>query len=147
VYIKVGYGLEGALPDALCHTIIENEITPRFRAGDFAGGLGAATAAIIAATKGEYRGTGRTNTDAQGGSGPIVFGVFIFIVILISIINRMRPGRNTTFGRRRSLYDNTTTGFWGGFGGGSGGGWSSGGGGGFSGGGGSFGGGGSGGSW
>jgi uncharacterized protein len=143
VYIQVGYGLEGALPDALCHTIIENEITPRFRAGDFAGGLDAATAAIIAATKGEYRGTGQTNADAQGGGGTIVFGVFIFIVILISILNRMRPAQNTTFGRRRSLYDNTTPGFWGGFGGGG----SSGGGGGFSGGGGSFGGGGSGGSW
>jgi len=144
VYIQVGYGLEGALPDALCHQIIENEIKPRFRAGDFAGGLDAATNAIIAATKGEYKGTGRTNGDASGnGGGIVVFGFFIFIMVLISIANRLRPARTTVIGRRGS-----DTGFWGGFGGGSGGGWSDGGGGGgFSGGGGSFGGGGAGGKW
>jgi len=145
VYIQVGYGLEGALPDALCHTIIENELKPRFRAGDFAGGLDATTAAIIAATKGEYRGDGRTHTDTQNdGGGPVFFGIVILMVIVISIFNRMRPSRNTTFGRRGSLYTPTSPGFWGG-----GGNWGSGsgGGGGFSGGGGSFGGGGSGGSW
>jgi len=149
VYIQVGYGLEGVLPDAICHTIIENEIKPRFRAGNFAAGLDAATAAIIAATQGEYRGTGRTHTEAvdNGGGGFIVFGAFILIVFLISIFNRMSSSQNTTFGKRRSPTNNT--GFWGGWGGGgSGGGWSGGGGGGgFSGGGGSFGGGGSGGSW
>ena len=150
VYIQVGYGLEGALPDALCHTIIENEIKPRFRAGNFAGGLDAATAAIIAATKGEYKGTGRTNDDAKGNPNGFIFiGVFVFIVMLVSFFNRKNQAQNTTYGRRGSRYDNTNTGFWGGWGGGgSGGGWSGGsGGGGFSGGGGSFGGGGSGGSW
>jgi uncharacterized protein len=132
--------------------IIENEIKPHFRAGDYAGGLDAATAAMIAATKGEYSGTGRTHSENQdgNGSGFIVFGVFAFIVILISIINRRNQAQNTVFGRRRSGLGGSTPGFWGGFGGGSGGGWSGGGGGGgggFSGGGGSFGGGGSGGSW
>jgi len=146
IEIRTGYGLEGALPDATCHTIIENEIKPRFRAGNFAGGLDAATASIIAATKGEYRGTGRTHGEVQGrGNGFLVFGVFIFIAVLASIFNRSRQAQNTTFGRRGSLYNNTNTGFWGGGGGWGGG--SSGGGGGFSGGGGSFGGGGSGGSW
>jgi len=141
VEIRTGYGLEGALPDAVCHLIIENEIKPRFRAGDFAGGLDAATAAIIAATKGEYKGTGQTNGDASGNGGGIaVFWVFIFIIVLTSIFNRLRPARTTSIGRRGN-----DTGFWGGFGGGSGGGWS--GGGGFSGGGGSFGGGGAGGKW
>jgi uncharacterized protein len=150
VYIQVGYGLEGALPDALCHTIIENEIKPRFRAGNFASGLDAATAAIIAATKGEYRGTGRTHGEAQnGGAGLVAFVVFTFIVVIASIFNRKRQAQSTTFGRRGSLYNNTNTGLWGGWGGGGGfgGGSSGGGGGGFSGGGGSFGGGGSGGSW
>jgi uncharacterized protein len=145
LFIQVGYGLEGVLPDATCHAIIENELKPRFRAGDFAGGLDAATAAMIAATKGEYRGTGRTHGESQEGNGGgfIVFGVFAFMVILVSIINRRNRTQNTVFGRRRSLLNNSTPGFWGG----SGGGWSGGGGGGFSGGGGSFGGGGSGGSW
>jgi len=40
MFIQVGYGLEGVLPDARCKQIVENEITPRFRAGDFQGGQG-----------------------------------------------------------------------------------------------------------
>jgi len=142
LFIQVGYGLEGALPDATCHAIIENELKPHFRAGDFSGGLDSATAAMIAATKGEYRGTGHTRGEtAVKGNGGVVFVMFIVIVILASLFGRRR--QNTVFGRRGSVLNNT--GFWGG--GGSDGGWSGGGGGGFSGGGGSFGGGGSGGSW
>lgn len=53
--IEVGYGLEGALPDVLCGRIIENEISPRFKAGDYEAGIRAGVNAILAATKGEYR--------------------------------------------------------------------------------------------
>src|SRR3954466_13948678 len=60
VRIVTGYGLEGAMPDALCKQIIENEMIPRFRAGNFDAGLTAGVHAIMAATRGEYRGTGRT---------------------------------------------------------------------------------------
>src|SRR5690242_10862937 len=41
MFLQVGYGLEGALPDALAKRIIEDEIKPRFKAGDYAGGLSA----------------------------------------------------------------------------------------------------------
>lgn len=41
VRIEVGYGLEGAIPDALARRILEETITPRFRDGDFAGGIAA----------------------------------------------------------------------------------------------------------
>ena len=37
--IEVGYGLEGTLTDALSKVIITNAITPRFKAGDFSGGV------------------------------------------------------------------------------------------------------------
>lgn len=53
--IEVGYGLEGALPDALAGTIIRSEIAPRFRAGQFYQGIEAGIQAIMAATKGEYK--------------------------------------------------------------------------------------------
>ena len=56
--LQVGYGLESALPNALCKQIIENEITPRFRNGDFTGGVSAGVHAVIAAVRGEHRGTG-----------------------------------------------------------------------------------------
>ena len=54
MFLQVGYGLEGVLPDALCKRIIDEQITPRFKAGDFDGGLTAGVQAILAATKGEY---------------------------------------------------------------------------------------------
>jgi uncharacterized protein len=147
--IVTGYGLEGPLPDALCKRIIEDEITPRFRTGDFTGGVAAGTRAMMAAARGEYRGTGRTVADQRGGSrssGGSWIG-FVFIAIILFIVFASRR-RNTLYGRR-GVY---TTPWWGGGGGGwsgGGGGWSGGGGGGgsFSGGGGSTGGGGAGGSW
>ena len=64
--IQTGYGLEGALPDAICKRIISDEITPRFQARDFAGGLTAGVNAMIAATRGEYKGTGRTVAETRG---------------------------------------------------------------------------------
>lgn len=58
--IQTGYGLEGALPDALAGRILDNEIRPRFRERDFDGGVEAGVTAILSAIRGEYRGTGRT---------------------------------------------------------------------------------------
>jgi uncharacterized protein len=143
LYIQVGYGLEGALPDALCKRIIENEITPRFRQGDFDGGVRAGTRALMAAARGEYKGTGRTVADRRGKSdfGPVA-AIAVFLVLTFIVLR---------FGRRRTIYSGRdraspwiSSGGWSGGGGG----FSSGGGGGsFSGGGGGGGGGGAGGSW
>ncbi len=149
IRIQTGYGLEGALPDALCKRIIANEITPRFRNGDFTGGLNAGVQAMIAATRGEYRGTGRTVADQRGGSGGSDFNGFIFFLIFgVAILSVLRSffRRNVVYSRRGRFSPWINTGSWGG---GSGGGWSGGGGGGgsFSGGGGSTGGGGASGSW
>lgn len=51
---EVGYGLEGVLPDALCGRIIRDEIVPRFKGGDFAGGVAAGVDAALKALDGEY---------------------------------------------------------------------------------------------
>ena len=140
MFLQVGYGLEGVLPDATCKRIIEDEIKPHFRNQDFDGGLSAGVTAILAATKGEYKGSGRTVADGQsnggrrGNSGASgLFWLFILAIVIGPLL----------FSRRRRGFFYTGGGW-----GSSGGGWSSGGGGGgFSGGGGSFGGGGAGGSW
>lgn len=149
IRIQVGYGLEGVLPDALCKRIIENELVPRFRAGDFNGGLTAGVRALIAATKGEYRGTGRTARDskAKTSDGGAIGGWLFFIVVILVSLARARSRGNVVYGRqgRRNIWLGGG-GPWGG-GGGWGGGSSGGGGGTFSGGGGSFGGGGAGGKW
>jgi len=73
VRIEVGYGLEGALPDALAGQIIQTIIIPNFKAGQFDKGVLEGTKAILEAVQGEYKGTGVTqgtqefsNKDAQG---------------------------------------------------------------------------------
>ncbi len=51
--IEVGYGLEGAIPDALAKRIIEDIMIPRFREGDFAGGINAGVDSLIGLIQGE----------------------------------------------------------------------------------------------
>jgi uncharacterized protein len=51
--IEVGYGLEGALTDATTKRIIDEEITPKFRSGDFAGGVSAGVNRMIRVIDGE----------------------------------------------------------------------------------------------
>lgn len=142
VRIVTGYGLEGALPDALCKRIIENEIVPRFRTGDFDGGLVAGVRAMMAATRGEYRGTGRTAAGDGSTGFSLPWPLVLFILIMLFVRASFRRG--TVYGGRGRRNMWVGRGPWGGGGGG---GWGGGGGGTFSGGGGSFGGGGAGGKW
>lgn len=81
--IEVGYGLEGALPDALCNQIIRKEITPYFKQGKFYEGIDAGVNAIIEATKGEYKQDKKESGDDNFGFGLccIPFPAIIFIVI------------------------------------------------------------------
>jgi uncharacterized protein len=144
MFIQTGYGLEGALPDATCFDIVKNVIAPRFKENNYAAGLTNGIDAIIAATKGEYRGSGRTN--AEGTSQPLPVGLIVFLVVLFLLFAISRARRQ----RRRGYWFSGMGGpYIGGWSGGSGGGGGSSGGGfsGFSSGGGSFGGGGAGGSW
>lgn len=134
--IEVGYGLEGALPDALASSIIRNDVAPYFRKNQYYEGTVAGLNGILAATKGEYRGNPKSDEENK-----FPIGVIIFIIFVIFSIFR-RSGRG---GRGNGLiYYGSGLG---GFGGRSSGGFSSGGFGSFSGGGGSFGGGGASGSW
>ena len=147
MFIQVGYGLEGALPDALCKDIIEDEIKPHLKSGDYDGGLTAGVTAIIAATKGEYKGTGHTVSDQLQHLKDIVPSLIGLLVIGLVLYGFIRGGN---FGRGFSCWtigSGGSSGWGGGYSGGGGFGGGGGGGGGFSGGGGSFGGGGAGGSW
>ena len=142
--IEVGYGLEGALPDALCKDILQDRLAPEFRAGRYAAGIDAAVDAMMQATRGEYRAS--TKAPPRGIHPPSPLGncaIFLLVIAFIVLRIMLRTGWRTYGGR------GWWGGGWGGGGGGGGffggGGW--GGGGGFSGGGGSFGGGGASGSW
>jgi len=138
MFIATGRGLEGVLPDATCKNIITTQIVPAFKAGNYTLGIQRGVSAMLAATRNEYKGTGRTQGDRnnQGQGAP---GWLIFVIILIFILARVFfPNMNSG---RRVIYSSS------GYGGGGWGGGGGGGGGGFSGGGGSSAGGGAGGSW
>lgn len=135
--IEVGYGLEGRLTDLLAGRIIDNEIKPRFQAGDFDGGVIAGVTAMAEAVRGEYLGTGSTGQKKKRNP----WGSLALLLFL-------GPGLMLLGGGRRGRH--RRGGFWiGGLGGGGFGGGGRGGGfgGGFGGGGGGFGGGGSSGGW
>lgn len=126
IRIEVGKGLEGRLTDLLAGRIIDLEITPRFKQGQFEEGIVAGVAAMAASVRGEYTGSGT----AGGEEKRNLFGWLIMLLFLA-------PGL-LPFGSRRRRSGFIF--FPGMFGGGRGGG-------GFSGGGGGFGGGGASGSW
>jgi len=127
VRIEVGYGLEGALPDILAGQIVRNEILPRFRSGDYAGGISAGVEAIMLATKNEYAAEPVTKTTRKQNLFPYI----LLFLVIVAFLRRRKGGRGIPP-------------FLGGGGGFGGGGFSGGG---FSGGGGSFGGGGASGRW
>jgi uncharacterized protein len=145
MFIQVGYGLEGALPDATAFDITEYKIKPHFRTGDYEGGIAVGIDSIFKAIRGEYKGSGKTVAEQdRGGGGFSIWSFLIFLIIMIIISKMLRPLGGYGYSSRRGgpVF----------FPMGGGGGWSSGGGGGggfsgFGGGGGSFGGGGAGSGW
>jgi uncharacterized protein len=155
--IQTGYGLEGILPDAICKRIVDDEMIPLFKQGDYYGGIDRATTVIMSITKGEYT----ADQYKKKKAGKLGGGIIIPIIIMVIVFLLIRGGRGgpRSFGRNLPWWttlfllgsmNRGHSGTWGNFQSGSGdfGGFGGGGGGGFGGfGGGSFGGGGAGGSW
>lgn len=99
VRIEVGYGLEGVLNDAVSKRIIDEQIVPRFKQGDFAGGMVAGTDQIMALVRGE------TLPDPMPTAGSELSDTAmaaIGVIVLISLITRAwlgaLPGATATGG-------------------------------------------------
>lgn len=155
--IQVGYGLEGIIPDAIAKRIVENEMIPYFKEGQYYKGIDNATNVLMKLAAKEI-----TSKQYQEQTKKSPFGVFVpfAAIIIIYLLIRISGRKSYTAGGRRRGSSGLWTalflgsmmsggrshgGGWGNFNSGSG---SFGGGGGFGGfGGGSFGGGGAGGSW
>lgn len=121
VRFETGYGLEGVLPDGLQSRIFRRVIQPRFRDGDFAGGIveGAKEcAARIAAERGvtvEWDGREVRYSGGRGGRVPFWVPLVIFLIVA-TLLSRMRGGGGGGPRSRRH-----PGGYWGGgFGGGTG---------------------------
>jgi uncharacterized protein len=141
VFISPGRGLEGAVTDISCGEIVDNELIPNFKKGDYFMGIKNAIVVLAKMAKGEINEKSYRKAIHKNDLVSSIFGFLLIIVLVILLIRKGgRGGNGTTFGRGGF--------FVGGFGAGGGFGGGSSGGGGFGGfGGGSFGGGGSGGSW
>lgn len=99
MYILTGYGLEGTIPDAVAKRIISDDITPRFKQGDYAGGITAGINRIEERLTTDpailkQADANRVNSNAQSnqeGGIPLIFlGFFGFVagMILTSILGR-----------------------------------------------------------
>jgi uncharacterized protein len=126
MYIQVGYGLEGALPDATAFDITERHIKPFFRSGNYESGLATGIDLICKAIRGEYKGSGKTAAEqhrGSGGFGLLPFIIFVIVLVIISRVMRRLGGYGYSSGRGGPVFLPM----------GGGGGWPSGAGGGFSG--------------
>jgi uncharacterized protein len=79
VRIEVGYGLEGALPDATANRIIEEDIVPQFRRGDFAGGIATGVDRMLRVIEGEPLPEPQVRSPAQGVPGLFQVLPFLFV--------------------------------------------------------------------
>ncbi|MEN9289745.1 MAG: hypothetical protein RL317_1368, partial [Pseudomonadota bacterium] len=151
VRIEVGYGLEPVLTDAYSSVIINTAIVPRFKAGDYLGGINAGADAVIQQLQlppeeaaARMQAAEKDQAEPQRGGIPFALLFWLFILIFLVLPAMFSGRRGRRYGRGPIVI--WGPGDWGssrgGWGGGSGGGF-----GGFSGGGGSFGGGGASGGW
>lgn len=93
VFIATGYGLEGAIPDAIAKRIISNTIVPAFKQEQWYQGLNDATTEIIKRASGEYKAEPRQQSDGDG-FGEILIWVFIAFVVLYFLSRRSGGGGN-----------------------------------------------------
>jgi uncharacterized protein len=100
VTIATGYGLEGAVPDATAQQIIDNEIAPNFKKGNYYKGLDEATAVLFDLTRGEY--TAQDYRKKVGGGkkskAPYPIGIVFLLVIIVAVVSRIRRARHYSMG-------------------------------------------------
>lgn len=158
IQIATGYGLEGAIPDLTCLDIVDNEMIPAFRKGDYYGGIDKAVTILMSLARGEFTAEQYGKNLKKSVSRGLPIGIIFIIIFILIIIGGKGKSNHSNISKSGLPFwvllgmmnsgRNSHGGSWGGFSGGGGFGGGSGGGGGFGGfGGGGFGGGGAGGSW
>lgn len=98
VRIEVGYGLEGAIPDATSARVIQEYLVPKFRAGDYAGGITDASAALVKLIDGEP--LPPPMAEHQQGRGERGGGGWLVALFVAFIVAQVARG---IFGRAPSL--------------------------------------------
>lgn len=98
VFIATGYGMEGAVPDALAKRIVEQLIVPSFRMEDYYLGLDKATDMIFKLASGEYKADKVTSSgDSKGAL--LMFLFFIFVFVILPLIKNRKDNNNHMGGK------------------------------------------------
>lgn len=108
--IEVGLGSEGVLPDALAGRIIDGDMIPRFKEGDYGGGIAAATDSVIEQLKREPTDAkavaaaaerAEAQGDDSGEAAMVIFWLLIFFFFILPIILSFARGGRKYRGKRR----------------------------------------------
>ena len=89
VRIEVSYGLEGALPDAVANRIIDETITPRFKLGDYDGGVEAGVDQMISVVNGESLPKPDNKWERHGGLGSVLPLLLVVVLVASSVLRAM----------------------------------------------------------
>jgi uncharacterized protein len=84
--VEVGYGLEGALPDVVAKRIIADIIVPRFKTGDFYGGIDAGIDAIMRVVEGEVLPPSETEWGAPGNANGGDLYLYLIVGIIFAVV-------------------------------------------------------------
>jgi len=103
VFIATGYGLEEFVPDAIAKRIVEQEILPAFRQGDFYGGISAATDVMIDLLNGKFSPEEYRERSASSGAGSAIGGIIFMLIMLAIFSGSRRRAYGAGTGRRSSL--------------------------------------------
>ena len=98
VFIAPGYGLEGVVPDAIAKRIVENEILPSFRNGNYFEGIDKAVNTLMDLTRGEYSAEEYAQQTKNVNPGVIVYLLFFVFIVLFSIIGKARRAKKYSVG-------------------------------------------------
>lgn len=96
IRIEVGYGLEGVLTDLTSGRIIDYEMSPRFKRGDFDGGFIAGARAVAETVRGEY--TAPQKSPGRKKKTPVPFMLFIIILFVSGIVGKTNRTMAGLFG-------------------------------------------------
>ena len=90
--IEVGYGLEGVIPDLNAKRVIDEVMKPKFKQGDYFGGVNAATDAIIGMVSGEALPPPKNASYSDNNSSPAPIAIIFFAVVVGAILRLMLGG-------------------------------------------------------
>lgn len=94
VFIAVGYGLEGAIPDAIAKTIIDNDIIPEFKKGNIEQGILKSANALTKLSVGEYNIESYNKANKKNKTNKSSTLVVLIVIALIVFIIFKKGGKN-----------------------------------------------------